>query len=444
MAINLLETKVERPPEIDQKEKTARLEEELRRIVEAKEIDPIKLERDLQEATEILQNEKEKIRPRDTEGRGGGLIELKKDIPTLVLHDIHGQREYLLKAMLEKDESGRSNLEKMMRGELQVVCLGDALHTELGGARERWLGIQKEARNNFEFSPYMDAEMADSFGAANMIMKLKIASPEHFHYLRGNHDDIEELRLSKFHIPLNRPVRQYLAAKYPPDFIKRYHAFEENLPYAAVGKGFVLSHAEPMEEYTRNQIINIKKHPHLAQNFIWTRDWQAATAEIETGDDATKKTLRNLLPQKDAEKAVWLGGHTPTANPKIDFETGTSGRFIRFYNPGKMNVALVQPETPFSPEKDIHDVSRIEIEREAIPESSTIEGKGQPQTETRDFKEGHEVNVLVTKPDGTKELQPGWKIVGRHPESKQLVVQYPPTKYFRFVTEEELAKWNKK
>lgn len=435
---------IEKAPDVEIKERTALLEKELLRIANLERIDsPERLEAVLKEATEVLQNEGEEIRPQDERGKPGGLVELRKDIPTLALHDIHGDRQYLLKSLFERDGNGRNNLEKMMAGELQIVSLGNGLHTEKSkNAEERWREIGKEARNNFSPSPYMDAEMADSFGVMEMVMILKTAAPNSFHYVRGNHDNITEIRLRKFHAPLNILVNQYLSVKYTPDFAERYHEFEESLPIAAVGRNLVLSHAEPMEEYSQDQIINIKSYPHLLEKMTWTRDFETETFSETTSDDATIKTLRNLLPEAEAENAVWLGGHTYIKKPGADFETGINERFIRFYNLSKMNVALINPDHPFNPEKDIHDVSNVGIRKEAIPESLTVEGS--PSNENfRKFKEGAQVRIVIETPFQEKKFERGWKVVGKDEESGQILLEEPGgNRARRLVSEKELSEWN--
>lgn len=44
----------------------------------------------------VLLNEAEEIRPRDSSGLPGGLIFLKRDIPTVIVPDLHARMNFLL------------------------------------------------------------------------------------------------------------------------------------------------------------------------------------------------------------------------------------------------------------------------------------------------------------------------------------------------------------
>jgi len=233
--------------------------------IERQDIEP-----HLDKVLEILQNEPENIRPKDKKGRPGGLIELKKDIPTILIPDLHGRRDFLLKILNYQDEKGITNLEKLLKGEIQIVCLGDALHTEdVSDERHddlRWeKAFQEQMESGKSVTPTMEEEIADSFGTIIMIMKLKELSPENFHYLRGNHDDTNETYKSfrKFAAE-STMVKNFIKEKYGEDFLKKYAEFEENLPLLAHQNKFYASHAFPVDLHPE---INIKPTIEKALNY---------------------------------------------------------------------------------------------------------------------------------------------------------------------------------
>lgn len=179
----------------------------------------------------------------------GGLVRLKPDLPTVVIPDLHGRRDYLDAVLATRDPStGRSYLQMLRQGRVQVVCLGDVMHTEQRGSR--WRRRVPE--------PVMRAEMAASLGTLKRIADLKAAHPEHFHLLRGNHDDVgpasgdgQEVRCLPRQIAL---TRQFLGGRFGGEMVGELACFFSALPVAAKGNGFVASHAGPMVPVSRRQV----------------------------------------------------------------------------------------------------------------------------------------------------------------------------------------------
>ena len=204
------------------KEKLENTIKELENLTKKEKLDRKDIEPHLDKVLELLQNEPETIRPKDKNNRPGGLVELKKDKPTLLIPDLHGKREMLFKILTEKNEDGKSNLERFLKNELQIVVLGDAVHTGDQDGLDKQLIAQSEySRGNRQKAlDLLDKEIADSFGTATMLMKLKELSPDNFHYLRGDHEVQKEtdFLVKKGNVYQNALVKLYFENKYGSDF----------------------------------------------------------------------------------------------------------------------------------------------------------------------------------------------------------------------------------
>src|SRR5579884_222064 len=114
------------------------------------------------------------------------LIQLQ-DLPTIVIPDIHARRGLLLDVLShsirEGPYRGQQIFELLQSGFINVVCVGDIVHSE---ERADWV-INDDGDWTTEL---LDKEMIRSLGTALIIMYLKMQYPEHFHCLRGNHDDM--------------------------------------------------------------------------------------------------------------------------------------------------------------------------------------------------------------------------------------------------------------
>ena len=320
-------------------------------------IDKENMEKSLDSVINALENEQELIRPKDKKGRPGGIVELKKNISTLIIPDLHGRKEFLIITLLKKDERGRTNLDKMLTGELQVVCLGDGMHTEAKGARGRWMEARQESVNDFAPSPNMDEEMLRSFGTMKLVMDLKENCPEGFHYLKGNHDNIlnEEdngnYPFTKF-ANEGALVKTYLEKKYDQDFLNKYARFEKNLPIIALGTNFVVSHAEPKSVYSREELINYRGNPEVIKGLTWTDNDEAEQGSVE-------KNLKNLLNKENIKEDYYFGGHRHVPGK---YSLRADGRYVQINNLEEMYVALVSPDKKFDLENDIYNVSPLAVE----------------------------------------------------------------------------------
>jgi len=179
--------------------------------------------------------------------RRPGLVQLRQDLPTVVIPDLHGRRDYLDAVLKTRDPAThRTYRELLRRGKVQVVCLGDVMHTEVRGIL--WRRGMPEAA--------MRKEMAESLGTLRRIAELKAAHPENFHLLRGNHDDVGPACEGPG-CGLPRQIaqtRQYLGDAFGHSMVNELARLFAALPTAAAGKGFVASHSGPMFAVSKRQV----------------------------------------------------------------------------------------------------------------------------------------------------------------------------------------------
>ena len=100
-----------------------------------------------------LATEPPEVRPADPRGRPGGLVRLAPDLPTLLVPDLHARLDFLLACLPgEAGPGGDDHRPGPWRARrLQVVCLGDGVHSEGRGAR-RWRTALDEFHDEYRRS----------------------------------------------------------------------------------------------------------------------------------------------------------------------------------------------------------------------------------------------------------------------------------------------------
>ncbi|MBF0370541.1 MAG: metallophosphoesterase [Magnetococcales bacterium] len=189
--------------------------------------------------------ETEASRPLDDRGCPGGMVTPPEGISPLIIGDLHGQVDNLLKVLSENHF-----LERLESGELYVVLLGDAVHSEIDGCLE---------------------EMEDSMLMMDLIFKLKVRFPHQIFYLRGNHDSFSS-EVWKCNIPQGvvweQQIRKKRGAAYKEEMDKMY----EQLPCVVCSDQFVACHAAPPKAHvTQELLINTYRYPGLVKEIIWNR-----------------------------------------------------------------------------------------------------------------------------------------------------------------------------
>jgi len=253
-----------------------------------------------------------------------GIVVLKnQEVPTIVIPDMHARRDMLLTILNQVDPaSGKTNFELLKAGKLNIVSLGDGMHSE-GRARDRWV----EALGNEEA---MNAEMVESMNMMKMVMDLKVAFPDSFHYVRGNHDDlIGQITLAKKYADEGYQVLQWMNKKFGPDFVGSYAAFEKSLPLMVKGNEFVASHAGPKDPFTLDAIQ--RKTAEALFGLTWTDN---------TAGKMPQSAVDSIMNQLGVGQ--WFIGHRPVGKQATDLKRiDGNGKVIQMNNPYYIVFAYV-------------------------------------------------------------------------------------------------------
>jgi hypothetical protein len=300
----------------------------------------------LNACTDVLEGEDQLYRPRDEQNRPGGLVRLEEKT-TMVVPDLHARIPFLQHA-LAFPVRGRPFFELMEEGEAQMVCVGDGLHSESRGY-QRWQQALKEFIGGFSRHKAMDQEMEEGLGLMELVMRVKCASPRHFHFLKGNHENILNEEGNGNH-PFRKyayegeMVRSYLDKFYGDPFLQRYAAFERLLPLLAVSGTFLISHAQPKRFFDREEIIRYRSYPDVVYGFTWTDNDEAE-------EESVKQMLQEFCPGSD--EAFYFGGHRVISGT---WKLRADGRYVQLHNPDRWIVAILEPGEAFDPHRDITEL----------------------------------------------------------------------------------------
>ena len=88
--------------------------------------------------------------------------------------DLHARLDYLVSILINGDISSRTILAKLAFNRVQIVCVGDGVHSESRTGVIRWEAAFEEYKNGFAKHKNIDEEMRKSFGLMEIVMELKI------------------------------------------------------------------------------------------------------------------------------------------------------------------------------------------------------------------------------------------------------------------------------
>ncbi|MGA2548172.1 MAG: hypothetical protein ABSF43_16615 [Rectinemataceae bacterium] len=308
----------------------------------------------VQAARAALESEEASLRPRDSEGRPGGIVELP-DLPTILVPDLHARPAFIASVLSWRPPGYGESIASLLEGRRAcLVCLGDVFHSEVGSARRRWAAAYREYGSFWVSHASMDEEMGLSLAAASIVLATKVAFPANFHYLKGNHDNIadEEGRgdhsFYKFAVE-GEMVASWFLSTYGEALLEAYREFELDLPILALGSHFAASHGEPAFALSRSDLIEYRSRPDVVEALIWTANGDAEAFSVARSLDA-------LLGPERAEKALWFAGHRPVDGR---YALRAGGRFVQFHDPGAARVAFLEPGRSPDPDRDILDVPII-------------------------------------------------------------------------------------
>ena len=309
----------------------------------------------LDETISTLEREDAAYRPRAHDGKPGGLLDFSGDgLPAVIVPDLHARPDFLIR-LLGCGFGDGSVLSALNGGLLNLICVGDGVHTEtMTWAYDRWKeSLLAWEQGNVDCAG-MRAEMHEGFATMMAVAALKNAFPRHFHFLKGNHENILNREGGGDH-PFRKfacegeMVRSFIATVYGDVLLHLIHCFEQALPLVVIGGNFGVSHAEPFAAYSRDEIVNSRFHGQLVHDFTWTANGEAL-------DGSVREQFAVLNSAGDAERMRWFGGHRPVEGK---YALRQDASFVQIHNPNEMNVALVPPDREFCPETDIIDIGAV-------------------------------------------------------------------------------------
>lgn len=311
-------------------------------------------------ASNVLENEITSYRPVDINGNPGSLLELN-DLPVVIIPDLHARPKFLLDILNyelpsffcdENEIEKNITIEEALSKEIiNVICVGDAIHTEL--TSDRWKFIDKEFQENFHTGLFIKTEMKLCLSTLCAIMTLKCKYPSNFHFLKGNHENIlnetcgGDFAFCKY-ADEGQMVKTFISEYYGDDVLYLISCWEKGLPLVAYGKNYIVSHGEPAEEFSRQQLIDARYDSDVVSGLIWTRNGQVKKNTVEG-------IMKNLLAEEDIANSYYFAGHRPVYNK---YAVRQNGKFIQIHNPRAENIVLLSKNRKFDFEKDIVGVEK--------------------------------------------------------------------------------------
>lgn len=303
----------------------------------------------MDKAVEVQESEDESYRPLNSAGKSGGLLDFtKSQLPVIIVPDIHGRAEFLLKLIDFKVENSRTVLELLNENRIMVICVGDAVHSEMRGY-ERWLNSFRDWTLDVYAGPTMQEEMKENFSVWLILMELKKTFVSSFHFLKGNHENVTNEDAHGNHsfrkfVSEGQMCCDFIRQVYGDVILHLINLWEKSLPLCAVFSSFGISHAEPAKLFKKNEVINSFENDSVVEGLTWTRNDEAE-------ENSCRKLFRELSGKRKAKGILWFGGHRPVKDCRYKLRQNDS--YIQIHNPDEMNIAFVVPGKEFDPAKDI-------------------------------------------------------------------------------------------
>lgn len=307
------------------------------------------------ESVERLVSEKTDYRPANGKN-AGSLLDFTSDdfssLPVIVVPDIHGRVDFLLHILKFKlPGENLTVLEALNKNKVVVVCVGDAVHSESRGIK-RWLSSYEDWNKDIYAGPSMQEEMKENFAVWQILMKLKNEFTENFHFLKGNHENVMNetgdgnLSFKKF-VQEGQMCCDFIRQVYGDVILHLISLWEKSLPLCAVFPRFCVSHAEPLEVYTRTKLIRARKDEGIVLGLTWT-------ANDEVFEETCIKNFKKLNSKYEPGKINWVGGHRPVKGDSHYLRQ--NGAYIQIHNPDEENILYVGPSAEIDADNNILSV----------------------------------------------------------------------------------------
>lgn len=330
------------------------MQDELRQLLELDAPpDPEELAARSMAAIAAMREQTPQVRPRNDRDEIGGLVQLRPELPTVVIPDIHARPDLIVSVLgLKAPKYGIEQplIEALAEERAQLVFVGDYVHAE-GRARSRWRQAFQEFQTGYQRHTAMDEEMTESLASLQMVAVLKRAFAGTFHGLKGNHENIANedqdgnLPFGKF-VYEGAMVAEYMHQFYGGAAFDAVYELEKTLPLIAIGSRFIVGHAEPQRFFSREELLDYRHRADVVYGLTWT-----ANDEAEPG--SVQEMLEHYLPQSEPEERVYLGGHRPVSGL---FHTRAGGSYVQIHNPDLFVAAILTSNRTFDPARDVIEV----------------------------------------------------------------------------------------
>lgn len=233
----------------------------------------------LQEVNGILSSQP--FRVPDQNNQPGGLLEFDSVPPPVIVGDLHGQVDNLLKIITDN-----CLIQALQENRAALFILGDAVHSE-----------------NLNEMENMDSSIL----IMDLIFILIKTFPANVFYLRGNHDSFSP-DLFKNGIPQGLLMKKALEEKRGAAYVDAMQNFYDLLPYMVVCDSFIGIHAgPPKSDVTKKLIVNVNTNPALARQL--TQNRIKRPYYLSGYGKAEIKALRKTLGAPKSTPVIV--GHTP-------------------------------------------------------------------------------------------------------------------------------------
>ena len=294
----------------------------------------------------VMAAENPEIRPPDGFGRPGGLL-LLQNLPTIIVPDLHARPAFLWAlANWVPPFSEAPVLRLLEKGKIQVLCVGDGFHSE-SPRYDRWMKAYLEYEEQYKKHKFMDSEMNDGLRLMLLVMDWKTNYPDVFHFLKGNHENVtnelsdDNRSFYKF-AEEGEMVRLWFEMFLGDNALDSYYRFEKFLPVFAVGNCFCVSHAEPHQYYSREQIINCYAMRDVIYDFTWTDNDRSI-------DGTVAAFLEDWFPGNSDVK--YFGGHRVI---KEKYNLRADGKYVQIHNPLRFPVVYLRDSKDLQKDFGIH------------------------------------------------------------------------------------------
>ena len=282
-----------------------------------------------------------------------------REKPLILVPDLHARSYFLMHILdfilpadflAEPAKAGITVFEALKNNLVNLVCVGDLLHSELRGKR-RWLCAYEEFENGEYCGPCMTEEMQEGLSLLCMVMELKCAFPENFHILKGNHENIlnesedGNYSFGKF-ANEGEMCRAFMEEKYGDDVLYVISCFEKALPLFAAFDSCIVSHGEPARAFSREELVEGLSNPELIKALTWTENGASMPGSVIAMLSIFVNYRRYNFPR-------YFGGHRPVRGK---YALRQNGNYVQFHNPDEENIVLISGNVEFNPDRDIVSV----------------------------------------------------------------------------------------